>query len=758
MTGMAAMSKAKAAGNISRVCMSGDDSSAPCPPHGVLVVSDSIHWLPFGGLSFQVQVLSAGMSHSSTKSDPAHGVPLAGLPPAGHALWSATDALLRDLDCDDDTRTAAAWYAMACAQPATWQAAMHQASKSVRRLVEGQQQAERVWALHAAHDGKGSAEGLRRLLLAIIRDLRVVYLLLARQLAAMRAAASLPDSERRELARLTHDIHAPLANRFGIGQWKWELEDLAFRYMQPEVYHRIAGLLDERRADREAWIRRCADALRGALDRQHIKASVQGRAKHIYSIWKKMQRKGVGFGELYDIRALRVLTGSVADCYAVLGIVHGLWSIIPQEFDDYIARPKGNNYRSLHTAVIGPDGKTLEVQIRTEEMHRGAELGVAAHWRYKEGGAGDSGYQARVAWMRRLLDARGEGEDDGALLAELRSELAEDRVYLLTPQGKVIDLQAGATVLDFAYHVHTMVGHRCRGAKVNDRIVPLTHQPASGDRIEILTAREPAPSRDWLSPQRGYLNTASARGKVRAWFRREDLAANLAAGRQMLEREARRLAVSEEVLDRLPAKLGRKGRDDLLVALALGETGPVQLTRALLEMTAPPQPAAQPPARPRSPSRESGKPGALTVEGVGNLMTTLARCCRPLPGDEVAGYVTRGRGVTVHRADCAALARLRARNPERVIQVRWQSAPDRAYEVAIAVVGYDRRDLQRDVTNVIANAGARIVASESHSDRDHGEVAMRFALRVRDHGELSALLVKIAALPNVTDVRRLAGG
>lgn len=699
------------------------------------------------------------MTSSTTSADPERLAPIAGLPATERALWTDTDALLRDLGCDDGTRTAAAWYAVACTHPEAWREAAEQASEPVRRLVEGQQQAERVWALHAARDGRAGAEGLRRLLLAIIRDLRVVYLLLARQLAVMRAAASLPEAERRELARRTRDIHAPLANRLGIGQWKWELEDLAFRYLQPEVYHRVASLLDERRADREAWIRRCADALREALRAQDIEADVEGRAKHIYSIWKKMQRKGVGFGDLYDIRALRVLTRSVADCYAVLGVVHGLWSIIPLEFDDYIARPKGNNYRSLHTAVIGPDGKTLEVQIRTEEMHRGAELGVAAHWRYKEGGTGDDAYQARVAWMRKLLEARAEGEDDNALLAELRSELAEDRVYLLTPRGEVIDLQAGATVLDFAYHVHTMVGHRCRGAKVNGRIVPLTHQPASGDRIEILTAREPAPSRDWLSSQLGYLNTASARGKVRAWFRHEDLASNIAAGRQILEREVRRLAVPDDVLERLPAKLGRKGRDDLLVTLALGETGPVQLTRALLEMVAPAQPAAREPARPvRSLSRESGKPGALTVEGVGNLLTTLARCCRPLPGDDVTGYVTRGRGVTVHRADCAALARLRARNPERVIEVSWQSAPDRAYEVSIAVVGYDRRDLQRDVTNVIANSGARILASESRSNRDLGEVAMHFALRVHDYGELSALLVKIAALPNVTDVRRLAGG
>lgn len=685
--------------------------------------------------------------------------PVAALPTSERALWEDTDALLRDVGCDEETLAAAAWYAVALVQPGAWAAVSAGAPDSLRRLVQGQQQAERVWALHAARDAGGSAEGLRRLLLAIIRDLRVVYLLLARQLAKLRAAAALPEAECRALAQLTRDLHAPLANRLGIGQWKWELEDLAFRYLQPGVYRRIAALLDERRADRDAWIGGCVAQLREALAAQGIEASVNGRAKHIYSIWRKMQRKRIGFGELYDIRALRVLTRSIADCYAVLGVVHALWPIIPQEFDDYIARPKGNNYRSLHTAVIGPEGKTLEVQIRTEEMHRGAELGIAAHWRYKESTSGDAAYQARIEWMRKLLETRAEGDDDAALAAELRAELAEDRVYLLTPRGEVVDLPAGATVLDFAYHVHTMVGHRCRGAKVNGRIVPLTHQPTSGDRIEILTAREPAPSRDWLSPQLGYLVTASARGKLRAWFRREDLSANLAAGRQILEREARRLAAPDDVLERLPAKLGRKSRDELLVALALGEVGIAQLTRAMLEA----QPALQPAAAPSlSPSRQAlrkaGEPGALTVEGVGNLMTTLARCCRPLPGDQVTGYITRGRGVTVHRADCAALARLRTRNPARVIEVRWQSAPDRAYEVAIRVLGYDRRDLQRDVTNVIANSGARIVASDSRSDHDLGEVAMHFSLRVHDYGELSALLARLGALPNVTDVRRLAGG
>jgi GTP pyrophosphokinase len=623
----------------------------------------------------------------------------------------------------------------------------------VRRLVEGQREAERVWALHAERGTHGSAEGLRRLLLAIIRDLRVVYLLLARQLAAMRAAANWPEGERRALAELTADIHAPLANRLGIWQLKWELEDLAFRYLHPDIYRRIAGLLDERRQSREAYIARCVQMLGDALRAEGIAAEVAGRPKHIYSIWKKMQRKHVDFGELYDIRALRVLVETVGDCYAALGITHALWPNLPNEFDDYIARPKGNEYRSLHTAVVGPEGKTLEVQIRTREMHRAAELGVAAHWRYKEGGNADAAYQTRVAWMRKLLEPR-EGEDDAALLGSLRSELAEERVYLLTPKGEVFDLPRGATVLDFAYHVHSMVGHRCRGAKVNGRIVPLTFQPSSGDRVEILTAREAAPSRDWLSAHQGFLQTASARAKVRAWFRRADNAANLAAGKQILERELKRLALGDRPLEKLHAKLGQKSHDDLLVALALGEVSSGQLARALAESEtpAPATPASRAPAR--VPRRE---PGALTIQGVGNLLTTMARCCQPLPGDAVAGFITRGRGVTVHRADCASLSRLRARAPERVIEVHWGETGERAYDVEIAVTGYDRKNLHRDVTNTIANAGAHIVASGSRADAARGEVQMRFTLRLRDFGELAALLDKLGALPNVIDARRLAG-
>ncbi|MDO1528108.1 bifunctional (p)ppGpp synthetase/guanosine-3',5'-bis(diphosphate) 3'-pyrophosphohydrolase [Fulvimonas sp. R45] len=662
--------------------------------------------------------------------------------------------LLADLGCDAPTLAAAAWFELARLDPAAWERRAPQLPEDLRRLVEGQLAAEKVWALHAQRGPGGGSEGLRRLLLAIIRDLRVVFVLLARQLARMRAATALPEAERQALARLTRDIHAPLANRLGIWQLKWELEDLAFRYLQPETYKRIAKLLDERRADREAFIRESLDELGRALAAAGITAELAGRPKHIYSIWKKMQRKELEFSELYDIRAVRVLVDSVADCYAALGVVHALWPHLPREFDDYLARPKGNGYRSLHTAVIGPRGKTLEVQIRTHEMHRANELGVAAHWRYKEGGGADAEFEAKIAWMRQLLDTR--GGDEGALAAELRTELIEDRVYLLTPKGEVFDLPHGATVLDFAYHVHTEVGHRCRGAKVNGRIVPLTFQPASGDRVEILTAKLAEPSRDWLSPHHGYLSTGRAREKVRAWFRRSAQEANLAAGRAIFERELRRLALPEADLARLPSHFHLKNHDELLVALALGEVTPGQIARVLQE-AAQPLPEVTQSSAPVASRHSALDQGALSIEGVGNLLTSLARCCQPLPGDAVRGYITKGRGVSVHRADCASLARLAAREPDRVIEVNWGRAAAQAYEVDIELRGYERKGLQKDVASVVSNANVGIIASSSRLFTRTGEVEMRFTLRVRDFEQLSTLLDRLVALPNIVDARRVGG-
>jgi GTP pyrophosphokinase len=661
-----------------------------------------------------------------------------------------TLALLDELRADVEVVAAFLLHALAGCGVAVPREALLRAAPQLADLLEGQQAAEKVWSLYAARSGHGGAEGLRRLLLAIIRDLRVVFILLARQLARMRAAATRSEAERRALAQLTADIHAPLANRLGIWRLKWELEDLAFRYLQPEVYRRIAELLDERRADRERYIANAAATLRDALAEAGLTADVAGRPKHIYSIWKKMQRKHGDFSALYDIRALRVLVADVPACYAALGVVHALWPPIPSEFDDYIARPKGNQYQSLHTAVIGPEGKTLEVQIRSHEMHAQAEEGVAAHWRYKEGGGGDAGFERKIAWMRQLLETRDEADDEAALLAGFKTDLLEDRVYLLTPQGQVIDLPRGATVLDFAYHIHTDVGHRCRGAKVNGRIVPLNHQPQSGDRVEILTGKTAAPRRDWLSAQHGYLTTHRAQQKVRSWFKHADLAANLAAGRAILDKELKRLALHQVDLDALPAKFHLRSLDELLVALALGEISTGQVARALHEAH-PPTPAT--PAPPPAPKQ--GKE-AIVIEGVGNLLTSLARCCQPLPGDTIAGYITRGRGVSIHRADCPSFARLRARDPARAIEVEWGRERAQAYAVDVLVRGYDRKWLHKDVTNAIAAANVHLLAATSRVDDATGLATMRFALRVSDFEQLSTLLARLSAIPNVIEARRLA--
>lgn len=676
------------------------------------------------------------------------------LPVAARAEGETVIELLRLLGCDDETCASALWFSLMRGLPGAADEAMATWPASLRRLVDGQGEAEKVWALHAQRGPMSGAEGLRRLLLAIIRDLRVVFVLLARQLAAMRTAMALPDHERRELAQLTSDIHAPLANRLGIWQLKWELEDLAFRYLEPDTYRRIARLLDERRADRESFIASSLDQLRHVLDDAGIRADLAGRPKHIFSIWKKMKKKGLEFSDLYDIRAVRILVDSVADCYAALGLVHSLWPHLPGEFDDYVARPKGNGYRSLHTAVLGPEGKTLEVQIRTHEMHRANELGVAAHWRYKEGGGADAEFEAKIAWMRKLLEPRGEGDDDADLAAGFATELMEDRVYVLSPKGEVIDMPRGATVLDFAYHIHTEVGHRCRGAKLNGRIVPLTTSPRSGDRVEILTTKVSEPSRDWLSSHHGYLNTTRAKEKVRSWFRREAHDANVAAGKLALEKELRRLALDDVDLQKLAGAFRLKNADELYITVALGEVTLGQVARALQEPVEPEITQSATPVASRGAQHDRG---ALSIEGIGNLLTTLARCCQPLPGDPVRGFITRGRGVSVHRADCASLARLARKDPDRVIEVSWGRVDVQNYEVDVELRGYDRKGLQKDVATTISNVGPHIVASSSRVHVRTGEVDMRFTLRVRDYEQLSTLLGRLMALPNVTDARRVGG-
>ena len=629
---------------------------------------------------------------------------------------------------------------------------------AVRGLLEGQDAADPVWALHAGREAGRNGEGLRRLLLAIIQDLRVVPILLARQLAKMRVADRLPEAERRALAQLTRDLHAPLANRLGIWQLKWELEDLAFRHLEPETWRRLARELDESRAARERYIEAVKKQLGRALAAQGIAAEISGRPKHIYSIWRKMQKKQLPLDRLYDLRAVRVMVADVAACYATLGVVHALWAPVPGEFDDYIARPKPNGYASLHTAVVGPEGRTLEVQVRTGEMHEQAELGVAAHWRYKETGGSAAGkgagraFERKIAWMRQLLEQAGDGRDEG-LAGALDAELVEERVYALTPRGEVVDLPQGATPLDFAYHVHTMVGHRYKGAKVNGRIVPLGHHLRSGDRVEIMTGKEPDPKRDWLLPANGFLASGRSRDKVRAWFHKLDRSRNLQAGRELLERELKRLGLHQAELAPVARRFHAETVDDLYIQVALGDVGPNQVVRVLHELQHAAEPATPAVSRP-SPRRAPRKdPAGFTVQGVGNLLVQLARCCQPVPGEPIAGYLTRSRGVTVHRAGCASFARLAAAQPQRVLPVEWGSSGG-GYEVDVAITGVDRKWLLKDVTTVVAQEDAHLsdIRSEVGSD---GRCQLQLKLRVTDYGQLSTLLGKLDALPGVEQARRL---
>ncbi len=670
-------------------------------------------------------------------------------------LADALDALAK-LNADGESVAAAILFAVPGWADATKDTVQRQ-FPGVATQLEGLRAAGQVWALHAERSGQGNAEGLRRLLLAMVRDLRVVPVLLARQLARMRASAKFPEDERRGLAQITRDIHAPLANRLGIWQLKWELEDLAFRYLEPETYRRIAALLDDKRAGRERYIEDVKRTLGDALAAQGVRGEIAGRPKHIYSIWKKMRKKDVPIGELYDLRAVRVLVDDVPACYAALGVVHAIWAPVPGEFDDYIARPKNNDYRSLHTAVVGPEGKTLEVQIRTREMHEQAELGVAAHWRYKETGgsqrssAANASLDRKIEWMRRLLESHAESGGEGLLAQGLDSELVEDRVYALTPKGEVIDLPQGATPLDFAYHVHTMVGHRCRGAKVDGRIVPLDHKLRSGDRVEILTAKTAEPRRDWLLASNGFLASGRSRDKVRAWFHKLDRERNLQAGKEMLEKELRRLGLLQADLSPVLQKFNVAAVDELHVLVALGDVGPHQVGRALLERErADDAPPVQQVAKPRRAAKTPAS--AFTVVGVGNLLVQIARCCHPLPGEAIAGYLTRTRGVSVHRADCPSWLRLAAQHPQRVLPVEWGQVGG-GHETQVSVEAVDRKYLLKDLSNLIAQEDAHVLSINDEA-RAGGRIHFRLRVRVQDYGQLSRLLGRIESLPGVEHARR----
>ncbi len=602
------------------------------------------------------------------------------------------------------------------------------------------------------------AEVLRKMLLSVASDPRLVIARLARQLVDMRYAKEAHAAAREALALATREVFAPLANRLGLWQLKWELEDLAFRYLQPSDYKRIAAALAETRVERERYIVELVRELLAALASAGIEAEVHGRPKHIYSIWRKMQRKQLSFEQLFDVRALRIVVETIADCYAALGVVHGRYTYIPGEFDDYIATPKDNLYRSIHTAVIGPQARPVEVQIRTRAMHAEAELGLAAHWRYKEGSARDESYDRKIAWIRKLLEptvgdarmgaASASGERD--FIEAVRAELFEDRVYALTPKGEVIDLPRGATPLDFAYQVHTNLGHRCRGARVNGRIVPLTRTLASGEVVEIITGKQPQPSRDWLAADQGFLASPRSRAKVRAWFRKLDESDNREAGRAIVERELARLGAGHDVLSALVQELKTPDADRLYLLVGEGEIGTRQLGQAIERQLAP---TRRRPAPIRKVAKTRAPSSPVTLVGVDDLPLSLARCCAPVRPQAIVGYITLGRGVTVHRADCAGLKRMLANRPERALAAAW-SAQEGAISVGISVQAYDRRGLVRDLSDVVASAQVSIEAMQTSTDPVAGTALVTLQIGVIDLAQLDQLLGRLKRVAGVTRVRR----
>jgi GTP pyrophosphokinase len=624
---------------------------------------------------------------------------------------------------------------------------------AVVSLVDGVGSMAQIQALRSRNvtdpktgDRASQLEALRKMFLAMAQDVRVVLIKLADQVQWLRELASKQDADAREdAARETLELFSPLANRLGVWQLKWELEDLAFRCLEPEIYRNLARQLDEKRKDRESYIGEVIHLLRIELEAAGIAAEVSGRPKHIYSIWRKMQRKGVGLDDLFDVRAVRVMVEDVKDCYAVLGVVHNLWTPIPREFDDYIARPKANEYRSLHTAVVGPDSKVLEVQVRTHEMHQHAELGIAAHWRYKEAVKGDRGLDDKISWLRNVLEWKDELADAAELAEYFKTDLFQDMVYVVTPQGRVVDLPRGSTPVDFAYHLHSELGHRCRGAKVNGQIVPLTYALSNGQRVEIIAAKEGGPSRDWLNPALGYIKTNRARTKVRQWFNNQQLDEAMAHGRAVLEKDLQRLGKTGQNLEELAARLEFAGVNELFAALGRGEVTPRQVQSAVLGEDLPEEKLSAHPV----PPRPTAAPGGILIVGVDKLLTVLARCCKPAPPDRIVGFVTRGRGVTVHRMDCHNVPRL---PQERLIAADWGKTGASKFPVDVEVIAGSHPALMRDILDVFTREKVRVTSSASHSqDLD---AKMAFTLEVEGLPQLTRLLASVRDISGVESARR----
>jgi len=676
-----------------------------------------------------------------------------------HALGTALIAA--SLRLDADTRIAALCFAVGDVLDHPNEEIVTRYGDSVARLVDGLRRLNglrvitRMTTTASAPEIRAQSEVLRKMLLAMVEDIRVVLLRVASRTQTLRYFTDHPGRTRESIARESLDIYAPLANRLGIWQLKWELEDLSFRFLEPETYKRIARMLDERRVEREQFIVDAVARLKSEVQAIGVTAEVYGRPKHIYSIYNKMRAKRLDFSQIYDVRALRVLVAEVKDCYAVLGIVHQIWTPIPKEFDDYISMPKGNNYQSLHTAVYAGDGRALEVQIRTHDMHNHAELGVAAHWRYKEGSGPSSGdYDEKIALLRSLLSWRDEVTDSADWLEQFKRASLDDTIYVLTPQGRVIDLPRGATPIDFAYRVHTDLGHRCRGAKVNGQLVTLNTPLESGQTVEIMSTKEGGPSRDWLNAHQSYVATPRARQKIKQYFSALEEEELLVRGRSVLTREIQREGHGQVNLDDLATRLGFKGPDALFIAAGRGEVGPRAIQIALRGADSVDAPSETPEVI-IGQSHPGDAGDTILIVGVGKLMTSLGRCCKPAPPDAIQGYVTRGRGVSIHRVECRDFQQLVRSHPERLISAQWggvATPKDAVFPVDVLVHAMDRQGLLRDISEVLSREKLNVIAVNTLSRK--GAARMRFTLEVQGVHQIKRALTLIREVKGVTDVER----
>ena len=674
---------------------------------------------------------------------------VSGEPYVSHVVAVAN--ILAELRLDHETLCAALLHDVVEDTPVSLEMIRDELGGSIAGMVDGVTKLNSLDDLNVADDVlvASEAESLRKMLLAMAQDVRVVLIKLADRLHNMRTVRHLSAERQQRLAAETMELFAPLANRLGIWQIKWELEDLSFRILQPDTYMQLARQLEQKRVERESMINEAIAIITAKLDEHGLKAEINGRPKHIYSIWRKMQRKSLPFEELFDVHAIRILVDDVTASYTALGIVHSQWKHIPKEFDDYIANPKENGYQSLHTAVVGPGGHSLEVQIRTHEMHQYAEYGVAAHWRYKEQASHDDRMQHEINWLRQMLEWKDEERHAEDFIDRFKAEVFQERLYVLTPQGNIIDLPAGATPVDFAYHIHTQVGHRCRGARVNGKMVPLTHVLSNGDRVEILTAKEGGPSRDWLNPHQGYIVSARARSSIRQWFRHQDFDRNQHDGRHIMEKELHRVGLEISSIRNLYPRFNLNSEEDLFAAIGRSEITATQVINQLKPQILDQKAKAAPITDNFTTDGQD-----IIVAGVGKLLTEIATCCKPVPYEPIIGYITRGSGVRIHRQDCVNIINLTDEQRGRLIDVAWASQPDNRYTVGIRITAYDRAGLLNDITHVFSNAGVNVRAVNTRTDEEDNLAYMQIVTEIDDLNQLLQVLNRVAQIPSVIEAVR----